>query len=193
MFTAAQVSALQAATDTASARIDKAIDWLENHPETVAEHACKSSSNFNLMADPENRQKMLNMLRKAQKALHSGKIPFQFAPNYQSKTEGNLYTNFWGNWVTSSVMYVGPDFFTHDTKVEDVVHELGRFYNSLGEESTGTWNDVKIWDNVIESLSNPKRDINAAKNDINPPCARGNRTIHKWTLRLIRSRGDKRC
>ena len=53
---------------------------------------------------------MLKMLRKVQSALQNEEIPFEFAPDFHSKTEGNMKTYFYWEIKVGTVMHVGPDF-----------------------------------------------------------------------------------
>ena len=43
-----------------------------------------------------------------------------------------------------------------------LLHEMGRFFLSLGESNTGTWKDVYIWDSFVESLCKNAQSIRAA-------------------------------
>jgi hypothetical protein len=65
-----------------------------------------------------------------------------------------MYTYFCPgtNWVIGGVMHIRPLFFTGIDQQTNMMHEMGRFYNSLGEDNTGTWHDVRKWDNILESL-----------------------------------------
>ncbi len=67
-----------------------------------------------------------------------------------------MYTNFLKgtNCRTGSVMHICPIFFDSTSRDWDatVMHEMGRFYNCMGEDFTKTWNDVVFWDNILRAL-----------------------------------------
>ena len=67
----------------------------------------------------------------------------------------DAYVNFLKgtNIVTGMSINICPSFFqpTHDRQ-GTIMHEMGRYFNSLGEEATGTWHDVYVWDGILRGL-----------------------------------------
>ena len=74
--------------------------------------------------------------------------------NFYGLHSGPKWTQFQTNIVTSFI-HLTPFFFTLQPpqQAHTLHHELGRYYNSMGEELTHTWNDVYGWDSRIRFLN----------------------------------------
>ena len=151
---AAQFAAIAKAVGSACDCFDKAAYLLENYTAAIDDYFSQAVTDIKYMRIAENRAKMLKFFGNVQKACESGTVPFECESCCNSKTETVLYTYFLTgtNWVIGSVMHISPNFFTSGDKAADMMHEMGRFYNGMGEDFTKTWNDVTLWDNVLRGL-----------------------------------------
>ena len=151
------------ATQQAAAKIDQAIDVLKNFPDGVGAYATKYDFRpIGKLATADGRAKMLTMLQRVSDAFHSGSTTLEIETTNDGNTKG--YVKFWtflNNTKSGWVIHLTGLFFkvSEDQQVETIYHEMGRFYNSLGEEHTGTWNDVYEWNGIIASLTGHVDDI----------------------------------
>lgn len=56
------------------------------------------------------------------------------------------------NTVTGYGVNLCPLWFSEGGSWSVVLHEMGRYYNSMGEEFTNTIYDAYRWDNLLGSL-----------------------------------------
>lgn len=163
------------AVRNAADRIEKSIDLLENHFSQV--QACARGTIYaddKVMSD-EGRAKMLVQLKTVRDALNNPSVYTNIILDSENSGEerkayvtflardrGPAWSQFSTNIVTSSI-HVTPFFFSSKVlpaeQATSLQHELGRYYNSLGETGTGTWNDVHAWDNRIDFLNKHYEEI----------------------------------
>jgi hypothetical protein len=166
-FNTSSASTAVTAARAAADQVDRAIDLLENHyPEVQAAAApLNGFNNSDQLLSEDGRQQMLGQLRTVQAALNSSGTYTNIVLDASDSGEGRLgYTPFlaYTNVVTGFV-HLTPLYFANNPNTDPVqqaaaqattmLHELGRYYNSLGESLTGTKYDVYSWDNKIQFLN----------------------------------------
>ncbi len=180
-FNRSSASTVAAATRTAADQVDMAVDLLENHYPDVqaAAAAAQGFNNSDQLASEEGRQQMLSQLKTVQAALNNPDVYTNIVLDASDSGEGRLgYTPFLTyaghdtNLVTGFV-HITPLYFASNPNTDPVqqaaaqattvLHELGRYYNSLGESLTGTKYDVYAWDNKIQFLNNHYTGITGKK------------------------------
>jgi RHS repeat-associated protein len=152
---AVRTSAIVSAVRGACNCIAKALDLMINNPKEVARFYEWSALDSRILSNPLNHKRIIDMLKRVRDACDSADKIRIVCDRRQSTSEREAYVNFfWGtNIVSGSVIHVCPLFFARNSDRQGVIiHEMGRFFLSLGEAGTGTWNDVYLWDAVVTSL-----------------------------------------
>ncbi|MDE0874810.1 MAG: hypothetical protein OSA88_13200, partial [Acidimicrobiales bacterium] len=152
-----QASDIRNATYAARRRISNALGLLRSHPDAIVDWYKNTVMASKVLNDPTNHPRIIEMLENVEGELARGNVPFYV----RSRNNGNAgervaYVNFYLSWRMGRFINVNPRFFNcpgGTTQQTDVIlHEIGRFYGGLGETGTGTWQDVEIWDAIINSL-----------------------------------------
>ena len=135
---------------------DNAQYLLGNYTAAIEHYFAESVMAGQHLLIASNRTVVSAMLTKVQNACKKSTVPI-YCDCYCSKGT-DAYVNFvvGTNIVTGSSIHVCPSFMppgtTRSRRKAIMMHEMGRYYNSLGEEGTGTWADVKVWDDILSGL-----------------------------------------
>jgi len=136
----------------------KASDLIEKHYAAVQEfYKGKKVFSFPLLMDETGRNTLLAMITEARTRCDGRRInALKFCCADSCPPGRDAFVNFMigTNLVTGSCIMLCPSFFTvHSDRQRNIIlHEIGRFVNGLGEENTGTWKDVYVWDGLLQSL-----------------------------------------
>jgi RHS repeat-associated protein len=149
-----QAQSIRSAHQQACDCLNKAAKLLSDHGDKVSKYFATRRGDTEELLTESGRSRLLQQVQSAQRGCTGQKALRVFCPcSCDQGTDAYVIFLTFTNIVIGDGINLCPGWFT--TRGADpgvLLHEMGRYFNSMGESMTGTVHDVYPWDNKLRSL-----------------------------------------